>query len=387
MNFQWIVLAVLSAALVTARVSHAAPAIASQEQIAPYSIPQQLVHIEKGRIINLVCLGRGSPTVILTAGLGEWSLTWRLGSGSFSYDALGRRTGSSIGGSANSYSYDGLNLATINGDFMLDGLGLDETYARVNSAGTTSYVADALGSTIALTSGSGATTASYSYEPYGNTTKAGSDDSVFQFTGRENDEASNLYYYRARYYSPQLGRFISQDPTGFTGGLNWYAYVGGNPISNSDPLGLYAMPWHGFISFIALTMSGVDPLTASLTAGTDMGFDFSPGSQNPANANWHSMATPGQSKACARAGAQNFINSQVASGNLIGLGAALHTNEDSLARGHAYSVWDGHLTMQHFLAEPAPIRGKRNGEPFTWPAAARVLNSAGYASISVGSGP
>jgi pimeloyl-ACP methyl ester carboxylesterase len=77
-NFQWIVLAVLSAALVTAQVSHAAPAAASQEQIAPYSIPQQLVHIEKGRTINLVCLGRGSPTVILTAGLGEWSLTWRL---------------------------------------------------------------------------------------------------------------------------------------------------------------------------------------------------------------------------------------------------------------------------------------------------------------------
>jgi RHS repeat-associated protein len=182
----------------------------------------------------------------LTA-LGSSTYTWDArnhliatsdGSGSFSYDALGRRTGSSIGGAANSYSYDGLNLATINGDFMLDGLGLDENYARVNSAGTTSYVTDALGSTIALTNGSGATTASYSYEPYGNTTKAGADDSVVQFTGRENDEASNLYYYRARYYSPQLGRFISQDPTGFSGGLNWYAYADGNPISESDPLGL-----------------------------------------------------------------------------------------------------------------------------------------------------
>lgn len=77
-NFQWIVLAVLSAALVTARASHAAPAAALREQIAPYLTPQQLVHIERGRAINVVCLGHGSPTVILTAGLGNWSLTWRL---------------------------------------------------------------------------------------------------------------------------------------------------------------------------------------------------------------------------------------------------------------------------------------------------------------------
>lgn len=78
MNSQWIVLAVLSAALVTTRGSRADPTETSPEQIAPYLTPQQLVHIEKGRTINLVCLGHGSPTVILTAGLGNWSLAWRL---------------------------------------------------------------------------------------------------------------------------------------------------------------------------------------------------------------------------------------------------------------------------------------------------------------------
>jgi pimeloyl-ACP methyl ester carboxylesterase len=75
-NFQRIVLAVLSAAFMTARGSHAAPAAAPQEQIAPYLTPQQLVHVGKGRAINLVCLGQGSPTVVLTAGLTQWSVWW-----------------------------------------------------------------------------------------------------------------------------------------------------------------------------------------------------------------------------------------------------------------------------------------------------------------------
>jgi len=51
-------------------------------------------------------------------------------------------------------------------------------------------------------------------------------------------EGNNLYYMRARYYDANLGRFISEDPIGFDGGLNLYAYVGGNPIMAVDPLGL-----------------------------------------------------------------------------------------------------------------------------------------------------
>jgi uncharacterized protein RhaS with RHS repeats len=48
-----------------------------------------------------------------------------------------------------------------------------------------------------------------------------------------------LYYYRARYYSPQFGRFISEDPIGLGGGTNFYAYTRGNPVSRRDPLGLW----------------------------------------------------------------------------------------------------------------------------------------------------
>src|SRR5262249_15828499 len=60
----------------------------------------------------------------------------------------------------------------------------------------------------------------------------------FTFTGREWDPVLALYYYRARFYDPQLGRFISQDPMGFSAGdVNLYRYVGNDPLNLMDPSG------------------------------------------------------------------------------------------------------------------------------------------------------
>src|SRR5678815_1392652 len=85
----------------------------------------------------------------------------------------------------------------------------------------------------------------YTYAPFGATTSAGAASAnAAQFTGREND-GTGLYYYRARYYAPDLGRFISEDPLGFGGGdANLYAYVGNRPTSANDPLGLYNRDVH-----------------------------------------------------------------------------------------------------------------------------------------------
>jgi RHS repeat-associated protein len=160
------------------------------------------------------------------------------GASSFAYDVFDRRSSRTVAGAATSYLHDGMNPALVNNDLMLDGLGLDEIYARITSTGTTSYVSDALGSTRLLTDASGNSTASYSYAPYGEASKTGSDDTSFQFTGRENDGASGLYYYRARYFSPEFNRFVSEDSIGLMGGMNTYAYAWGNPISYTDPLGL-----------------------------------------------------------------------------------------------------------------------------------------------------
>ncbi len=82
----------------------------------------------------------------------------------------------------------------------------------------------------------------YTYGAFGATSGSGeASDNVSQFTGREND-GTGLYYYRARYYSPRLQRFVSEDPIGFAAGdTNLYAYVGNAPTLWVDPLGLDRM--------------------------------------------------------------------------------------------------------------------------------------------------
>ena len=121
---------------------------------------------------------------------------------------------------------------------LLTGLGVDETFSRTDASGARHLLTDALGSTLALTDGTGAVQTRYSYEAYGKTTVSGTASSnSFEYTGRENDN-TGLYFYRARYYNPGLQRFVSEDPIGLAGGPNVYAYVGGNPLTFTDPLGL-----------------------------------------------------------------------------------------------------------------------------------------------------
>ena len=85
---------------------------------------------------------------------------------------------------------------------------------------------------------------------------------MFQYTGREND-GNGLYYYRARYYNPSIGRFISEDPIGFRGGINFYAYVRNNPTLFKDPTGRDCSPtqwsWWEKASMILPCLAGLDP--------------------------------------------------------------------------------------------------------------------------------
>ncbi|HEY6250923.1 MAG TPA: RHS repeat-associated core domain-containing protein [Candidatus Angelobacter sp.] len=154
------------------------------------------------------------------------------------YDAFGRRIKNRAG---TSFLYDGANAAQeLSGSTVTANLlsgGIDEVFSRADSSGAFTPLKDALGSTIALTDLNGNLQTSYTYDPFGNTSVTGtSNANEFQYTGREND-GNGLYFYRARYYSPLLGRFISEDPAGFGGGLNLYSYVFDSPTNLADPSG------------------------------------------------------------------------------------------------------------------------------------------------------
>jgi RHS repeat-associated protein len=168
-------------------------------------------------------------------------------SASFKYDALGRRIEKTINGRTIEYLYDGLDIVqeiedgivTVN---YIRTLNIDEPLARITSDGTIRYYhADALGSIIALTDDLGNVKTQYNYSPFGETDLISEpSDNPFQYTGREND-GTGLYYYRARYYSPRLKRFISEDPIGLAGGINIFSYVKNSPLNFRDPYGLKSM--------------------------------------------------------------------------------------------------------------------------------------------------
>ncbi|HEU4834353.1 MAG TPA: fibro-slime domain-containing protein [Pyrinomonadaceae bacterium] len=106
------------------------------------------------------------------------------------------------------------------------------------------YLADALGSTRALTNSQGAVTDRYSYDAFGQMlSSTGTTVNSFLYTGEQKDDAAGLYYLRTRYYDPAIGRFTTPDL--FQGrpeeplSLHKYAYVQNNPVSMTDPMGLY----------------------------------------------------------------------------------------------------------------------------------------------------
>lgn len=165
-------------------------------------------------------------------------------SASFKYDALGRRIEKTINSVTKQYLYDGLDIVqeienSVVAANYIRTLNIDEPLARVKADGSVRYYQqDALGSVIALTDDTGAVKTQYSYDSFGAVSISGeASNNPFQYTGRENDN-TGLYYYRARYYSPELQRYVSEDPIRLRGGINFYRYVGNSPVNYIDPLGL-----------------------------------------------------------------------------------------------------------------------------------------------------
>ncbi|MFC5802176.1 RHS repeat-associated core domain-containing protein [Streptomyces formicae] len=160
----------------------------------------------------------------------------------FGYDPLGTRTSKTLAGTTHKYLTDASNphieqnssgetAATVTAS------GLDEYLTRTENGQTQVYLTDALGTVVGLANQDGTIATRYTYDPYGQPTTTGTPSAnPYTFTGRESD-GTGLLYYRNRYYDPQTGRFISQDPIGHAGGLNLYQYALSSPTTYTDPSG------------------------------------------------------------------------------------------------------------------------------------------------------
>jgi RHS repeat-associated protein len=137
---------------------------------------------------------------------------------------------------------------------------IDKPLTQLRSGTTTYYEADGLGSITSLTSGTGAIANTYTYDSFGKlTASTGSTTNRFQYTAREFDSESGLYYYRARYYDPTAGRFVTEDPMRFRAGVNFYTYVKNRATNLRDPFGLVCLA------------SGGSPRPCSLSASFQIG--------------------------------------------------------------------------------------------------------------------
>jgi RHS repeat-associated protein len=191
----------------------------------------------------------------------------------YTYDGFNRRISESVmtaaGTTVTYFVYDGDNVllefqSTGNSqqpvltEHNLFGPAVDQILAQDGGPGKVSWLlADYLGSIRDVVNNKGTKSDHLLYDSYGDLMEE-TNPTVnvrYRFAGREFDAATGLYCYRARYYEPSDGRFITEDPTGIRiGSSNRYAYVNNNPVDNTDSTGLQGVS--GFPSFVVVPGSG-----------------------------------------------------------------------------------------------------------------------------------
>ncbi len=168
----------------------------------------------------------------------------------FAYDPNDYRIEKDYGTGTNRYLMEGEHYEAIYDETgaiqakFLRGVVVDEIvngYYYDGAGAKTNYTFhhDHLQSVVGLSGHNGDPEQTVTYGPFGEQlSTSGSSPNMLGYTGRELDSETGLYYYRARYYDPEIGRFLNEDPLGFEAGINFYAYCSNNPINFNDPDGL-----------------------------------------------------------------------------------------------------------------------------------------------------
>jgi len=216
--------------------------------------------------------GTGSLGVGLTWN-GQYQLTAATTNGvaaeQYGYDALSRRVWTASGGVTTYSVYDGAQvIADVDSSGALLrsytwGPGIDNLLALTVHTGATArtyyVIKDHLGSVHALVDATGNTIEQYRFDAWGRTTVYDGVGSPlaqsafgnrYVWQGREISWVTGLYYFRARWYDSVIGRWLSSDPIGISGGLNQYGFGGNNPVHYRDPSGLQG-PWGSLYGVIA----------------------------------------------------------------------------------------------------------------------------------------